>query len=79
MFLTNIILPNTGIRITLPLYRMVLNAKNDKNGRGVFPDVEVKPSSTAIKNGIDAKLEKVKELISAQKATLQSASAIHSN
>lgn len=63
MFLTNIILPNTGVRITLPLYRMVLNAKLPKNGRGVFPDVEVRPSSTMIKMGTDAKLEKVKELI----------------
>jgi hypothetical protein len=79
MFLTDIILPNTGIRITLPLYRMVLNAKNDKNGRGVFPDVEVKPSSTAIKMGIDAKLETVKELIKVHNNSLRSASAIRSN
>lgn len=63
MFLTTIVLPNTGLRITLPLYRMVLNAKLPKNGRGVFPDVEVNPSSTAIKIGVDAKMEKVKELI----------------
>ncbi|GEO09548.1 hypothetical protein SAE01_20440 [Segetibacter aerophilus] len=63
MFLTTIVLPNTGVRITLPLYRMVLNANLPKNGRGVFPDVEVKPSSTSIKLGVDAKVEKVKALI----------------
>lgn len=63
MFLTTIILPNTAIRITLPLYRMVLNAKLPKNGRGVFPDIEVNPSSTLIKMGLDAKTQKVKELI----------------
>jgi hypothetical protein len=63
MFLTNIVLPNTGIRVTLPLYRMVFNANVPKDGRGVMPDVEVKPSSSIIKLGIDAKLEKVKELI----------------
>jgi len=63
MLLTAIELPNTGLRITLPLYRMVLNAKRPKDGRGVFPDVEVKPSSLGIKNNIDVKLEKVLELI----------------
>ena len=63
MFLTTIVLPNTGVRITLPLYRMVLNARLPKNGRGVFPDIEVKPSSTSIRMGVDAKMEKVKELI----------------
>lgn len=67
MFLTTIVLPNTGIRVTLPLYRMVLNAQHPKDGRGVIPDVEVKPLSTAIQMGIDAKLEKVKELISQKK------------
>lgn len=67
MFLTTIVLPNTGIRITLPLYRMVLNAKLPKDGRGVFPDIEVKPSSTYIKMGVDAKLEKVRELIRQKK------------
>jgi C-terminal processing protease CtpA/Prc len=69
MFLTTIVLPNTGIRVTLPLYRMVLDATLPKNGRGVFPDVEVKPSVTTIKAGVDAKLEKVKELIRENKNT----------
>jgi len=63
MHLTTIVLPNTGVRVTLPLYRMVLNATRPKNGRGVFPDVEVNPSSTYIKQNVDAKMENVKELI----------------
>lgn len=65
MFLTNIILPNTGIQITLPLYRMVLDATLPKNGRGVFPDVKVDPRANFIKLGIDPKVEKVKEMIKA--------------
>jgi C-terminal processing protease CtpA/Prc len=68
MFLTTIVLPNTKIRVTLPLYRMVLDAKRPKNGRGIFPDVEVLPNSYYIKKGVDAKLEKVMELISQQKS-----------
>lgn len=63
MFLTTIVLPNTGVKVTLPLYRIVLNSKLPKNGRGILPDVEVKPSSVFIKMGVDAKLERVKELI----------------
>ncbi|MEJ7681549.1 MAG: S41 family peptidase [Segetibacter sp.] len=63
MHLPTIILPNTGIRVTLPLYRLVLDANRPKDGRGIFPDVEVKPSSWYIRRGVDAKLEKVRELI----------------
>lgn len=63
MLLTKIVLPNTRLRITLPLFRMVLDSTRIKNGRGIFPDVEVKPASDYIKKGIDAKFEKVMELI----------------
>ncbi len=63
MHLPAIILPNTGIRVTLPLYRLVLDANRPKTGRGIFPDVEVKPSSYYIRKGVDAKLEKVRKLI----------------
>lgn len=63
-FLPTITLPESGIRVTLPLYRMVLNAGDLKTGRGVFPDVEVPPTTYAIRQGIDLKMEKVKELIS---------------
>ncbi len=63
MHLPTIILPNSGVRVTLPLYRIVLDANRPKNGRGFFPDVEVKPSSYYIGKGVDAKLEKVRLLI----------------
>lgn len=63
MLLTTVVLPNTGLRITLPLYRMVLDARRPKDGHGVLPDVVVKPSAEIIKAGVDAKLEKAKELI----------------
>jgi len=47
---------------------MVMNKNYPKNGRGVMPDIEVKPTSQAIKNAIDLKAEKVKELIKASKS-----------
>ena len=68
MLLTTVVLPNTGLRITLPLFRMVLDASRAKNGRGILPDIEVRPSSSFIEKGLDAKLKKVKELILQRKA-----------
>lgn len=69
MLLTTIVLPNTGVRVTLPLFRMVLDATRKKTGRGIFPDIEVKPSSNSIKKGADAKMEKVMELLRQEKVS----------
>ena len=63
LFLPIIKLPNSGIRVTLPLFKMVWDSTRPKNGRGVFPDVFVQPTSIQIKQGIDAKMERVKQLI----------------
>ena len=71
MLLTKIVLPNTGLRITLPLFRMVLDSTRLKTGRGIFPDIEVKPSSNSIKTGVDAKMEKVMEIIRKKKAAFR--------
>ena len=57
-------LPNSKLRVVLPLYKMVFNHNKPHNGRGVIPDVQVLPSSTSIRLGLDAKMEKVKQLIS---------------
>jgi C-terminal processing protease CtpA/Prc len=61
--LPTIILPNSKLRITLPLYRIVPDNHKTKTGRGIQPDVFIPPSSVAIKNGVDPKLQKIKELI----------------
>ena len=44
---------------------MVMNKNFPKDGRGIIPDIEVKPSSQAIRHGIDPKVEKVRQLIRA--------------
>lgn len=62
MHIPNIILPNTKLQVRLPIYRYVMD-KNRPKGRGVMPDVEILPSSDAIKKGIDLKLEAVKKII----------------
>ena len=56
-------LPNTKMRVSMPLFRLVQYNHVPKNGRGVIPDITVMPVSTAIKQGIDLKMETVKSMI----------------
>jgi hypothetical protein len=60
--LLTVVLPNTKIQITLPLFRVVLE-KDRSMGRGVMPDLLVPPNSYAIKQGVDLKLQVVKQKI----------------
>jgi hypothetical protein len=62
-FIPDATLPHTGIRFRLPRFRLVIDKNKAKDGRGVLPDIEVKPSAINIKKGIDAKMEYVKSLI----------------
>lgn len=58
-----IILPNSKLRVGLPLYRLVFDSIQIKNGKGIQPDIYVPPSSVDISHGVDPKMKKVKELI----------------
>ena len=62
MMIPNIKLPNSGLLFRLPLYRLVMDKTRPK-GNGVIPHVMVDPSSYAIKQGFDIKLEVVKKMI----------------
>jgi C-terminal processing protease CtpA/Prc len=64
----DVTLPNTGLRFRLPRFRMVVSRDRIKNGRGILPDVWALPTSEAIREGIDFKAMKVRELISQQEA-----------
>ena len=55
-------LPITKVRFRLPLFRLVID-KNEVKGWGVMPDVEVLPTSEAIRKNKDFKMEKVLQLI----------------
>ncbi len=66
MHIPSIVLPNSGLRVGLPMYRLVMD-KNRPKGNGIMPDMFIPPSSIAIKEGIDLKMNIVKELI--QKAS----------
>jgi hypothetical protein len=63
----DVTLPETGVRFRLPLFRLVINKNIPKNGKGVQPEVESKPTSGAIRRGADFKVEKALELIKKDK------------
>lgn len=62
MMIPNIKLPNSKLLFRLPLYRLVMDKTRPK-GNGIMPQVLVDPSSYAIKQGFDIKLETVKKMI----------------
>jgi hypothetical protein len=64
----DVTLPNSGLRFRLPRFRMVINKDRIKDGRGILPDVWALPTSDAIREGLDFKALKVRELISRQEA-----------
>lgn len=61
--LPSITLPLTKVNIVLPMYRVVLNHERIKDGEGIIPDIDIEPSSEAIKKGNDLKLRAIKERI----------------
>lgn len=62
MHIPNIILPHTGIQVSLPMYRLVMD-KNRPKGHGIIPDIIINPSSMAIGKGVDLKMQRIKEII----------------
>lgn len=68
MHLTNIHLPYSKITINLPLYRLVVDRNLPKNGRGILPDKLVWPTVQSIQQGVDLKMQTIKELIEQKKA-----------
>ena len=62
MYLPTIRLPNSGIQVGLPLYRLVIDSTRPR-GRGIMPDIEIAPSSGALKNGVDLKMQRIREMI----------------
>ncbi|BFG71144.1 S41 family peptidase [Sediminibacterium sp. KACHI17] len=62
MHIPKITLPNSGLIVSLPLYRLVMD-KDRPKGRGIIPDIEIKPSSKAIREGYDIKLSEVRRII----------------
>jgi len=67
MHLPTIELPNSHLRVVLPMYRLVIDHTREKNGRGVIPDLYIPPSSIAIRQGVDYKIDQIKKYIAGKK------------
>lgn len=65
MYLPTVTLPHSRLRITMPLYRLVMDTSRPK-GRGIMPDLVIPPSSQAIRNGVDPKLGAVHQFINSK-------------
>jgi hypothetical protein len=63
LLIPQVTLPHTGIRVRVPLFRLVQYQHPPKNGQGVQPDVLVTPTVEAVTKGTDLKMEKVRSLI----------------
>ena len=68
ILIPDITLPNTGLRVRLPLFRLVQFNHIPRDGRGVVPDVYVGTSYAALMKGVDRKMQVVMELIGQKNA-----------
>ncbi len=64
VMIPDIILPNTKLRVRLPLFRLVNYNHVSKTGLGIPPDIYVPPTVDNIRKNIDGKMKRVSELIS---------------
>ena len=65
IMIPDIKLPYTGVRVRLPLFRLVQYNHVIQNGTGIIPDVLITPNYEALKKGVDYKMKIVKEIIAA--------------
>jgi len=63
IFIPNITLPNTKIRVRLPLFRVIQYKHVPKTGTGVIPDLPIPPNYDALLRGVDKKMEVIKAMI----------------
>jgi Peptidase family S41 len=66
VMIPDITLPNTRMRVRLPLVRLVQYKHVPQNGLGVMPDLYVPPNYAAFMKGVDKKLQVVMEMIKAK-------------
>ncbi len=63
IMIPDITLPNTHLRVRLPLFRLVQYNHVPKDGRGIIPDVYIGTSYDALLKGYDKKMQVVMEMI----------------
>ncbi len=68
IMIPDITLPNTHLRVRLPLFRLVQFNHVPKNGLGVMPDIYIGTNYEALVKGFDKKMQVVMELIKQKNA-----------
>lgn len=63
ILIPDISLPNTHIRVRLPLFRLVQYHHIPKDGRGVMPDIYIPTDYNALIKGVDKKMQVVMQMI----------------
>jgi hypothetical protein len=63
IMIPDITLPNTKLRVRLPMFRLVQYQHVPKTGTGVVPDIYLGPTVETLRKDIDRKMEFVKQLI----------------
>ncbi len=63
ILIPEVVLPNTKMKVRMPLFRLVQYLHGSKNGRGVIPDICVPPTVDNIRKRRDGKMEKALEII----------------
>ncbi len=63
ILIPKVILPATGIRINMPLFRIVQYKHPGLKGTGIRPDIQINTSYDALKKGYDKKLTVIKTMI----------------
>ncbi len=66
ILIPDIVLPNTNIKVRLPLFRLVQYNHPPKDGRGVQPDIYIGPNYDVLVKGGDKKMQVVMEMIKAK-------------
>jgi C-terminal processing protease CtpA/Prc len=65
VLIPSLTMPNTKIRIRMPLFKIVNSENLNQKGRGFSPTYYVPPTLESIKKGIDLKMQKALSLIAA--------------
>lgn len=68
IMIPDITLPNTKLRVRLPVFRLVQYNHVPKTGTGVVPDIYVGPTVESSRKDVDRKMEFVKQLIKEKSA-----------
>jgi hypothetical protein len=63
IMIPDVVLPTTGVRVRLPLFRLVQYQHPPQKGTGIPPDVYIGTDYQALKMGYDKKMRWIKEKI----------------